>query len=469
MKKVMLVLCIFLFYHAKAQVEGQSKENPGTYFNAFQNYLHNKPNKDSALYNAQKLASNSAYDFLLKELLHNSFAQEFRQKNENPTDTIKTNVSNQKLLFSKSLLLKMASDTSKVLQEAVRPLYLYTKAQEDSTNPFALERVTADFISKELSSANIYENRQGRYGLLIHGIISKHETLKPLAEKLLHTIEANLKSNQVKVSDSTSRMDLDKRAWYRYLYAYVNHLKATKTTNTQEKALFLKTAYDFSPDWIDKDHNAAYFYDMIFLIGGENEGFREDYLNFLTSTSTDKQAILSALLEAALTAPEYKKRLKEYYSTNNSSGTSFKKYWTAAINKNAKAAPAISLGLLDRKPFLSKNLMGKWILIDFWGTWCVPCRAEHPDLEKFYQTTIRENSNAISLLTVACNDTYDKVSAYMQQKKYTFPVALSDNKIENLYSVQGYPTKVLITPEGKYIKVPFGVDWISFVKQYSGL
>ncbi len=469
MKKLMVVLCILLFYHAKAQVQNQHHENPGTYFNAFQKHLYDKPNEDSALYCVQKLASNSRYAFLLKELLHNSFSQEFRQKNKESTDTSEINAFNQRLLFSKSLLLKMVSDTNRVLQEAARPIYLFTKAQEDSSNSLALRHLTNDFLSKELSSGDIYGNRQGRYGLLIHSIISKHETLNPLAEKLLLTIRSNLKSYQVKLTDATSRTELDKRAWYRYLYAYVNHLEATNTTDSRKKTLLLKTAFDFSPDLVDRNHSAAYFYDMIFLVGGKNEGFQEDYLNFLANNSKDKQVVLTALLEAALTVPEYRDRLKAYYNINNSSGTSFKKYWTKAINKKAKAAPSISLRLLDGKPFLSKNLMGKWVMLDFWGTWCAPCRAEHPDLEKFYQTTIRENSNIISLLAVACKDSYDKVSAYMEQKKYTFPVAMSDNKIENLYSVQGYPTKVLITPEGKYIVVPFGADWVSFVKQYSGL
>ena len=171
----------------------------------------------------------------------------------------------------------------------------------------------------------------------------------------------------------------------------------------------------------------------------------------------------------ALVAPEYKSSLKEYYSKTSSSAAPFEKYWTAAINKTAKAAPGISLRLLDGKPFSSRKLIGKWVLVDFWGTWCAPCRQEHPDVEKFYQTTVLGNPNTISLITIACKDQPNKVLAYLKEKKYTFPVAMSDDKIEKLYSVEGYPTKVLITPAGKYIIVPFGVDWVNFVKQYIGL
>jgi hypothetical protein len=46
---------------------------------------------------------------------------------------------------------------------------------------------------------------------------------------------------------------------------------------------------------------------------------------------------------------------------------------------------------------------------------------------------------------------------------------MSDNQVEKTYKVAGYPTKLLLTPEGKYLVVPFGADWISFVKHYADL
>ncbi len=57
----------------------------------------------------------------------------------------------------------------------------------------------------------------------------------------------------------------------------------------------------------------------------------------------------------------------------------------------------------------------------------------------------------------------------MKENNFSFPVAMSDSKIENNFSVQGYPTKILITPKGKYITIPFGIDWRNFIKQYCDL
>ncbi|GAB3173530.1 hypothetical protein GCM10027291_30040 [Telluribacter humicola] len=456
-------------YHAKAQTAHPPKEDPIIYFNSIQKFTNNNLDQDSALYYLQKLALITAYEPFLKDLLHNSFAQQFRQRDLSKSDTSVINAYNRRLLFSKGLLQKMAFDSNKVLQQSARPLYLLLRAQDNHTDPVVLTAIANEFVHKELLPDNIHENRQGRYGLLIHQILSKQEATKPLAQELLMTLKSKLEKGQTKVTDSTSRVELGKRAWYRYLYAYANYIEAGEAQGEATKALLLKNAFDYSPDLVDQNHTSAYFYDMIMLTGGEKRSFRDDYFTFLESTSTNKKEVLAALLNTALIAPEYKNRLETFYTKNISPDEPFANYWRAAINRTAKAAPPISFTLLDGNAFASNNLSGKWILVDFLGTWCGPCRQEHPGLDKFYQSTVLQKPDTIALLTVACRDTKDKVTAYMEQKKFTFPVAMSDGKIEKIYKVEGYPTKVLITPEGKYITVPFGVDWVGFVNQYVGI
>ena len=135
-----------------------------------------------------------------------------------------------------------------------------------------------------------------------------------------------------------------------------------------------------------------------------------------------------------------------------------------------KKAPAVALNLLDKKLFSSNQLLGKWILIDFWATWCIPCRADHPAMQQFYDSIVLKNAGSISFLTIACDDTEKKVVDYLNENHFNFPVAMSDNKIEKAFSVQGFPSKILITPQGKYIVVPFGSNvWINFVTQYCSL
>ncbi len=368
------------------------------------------------------------------------------------------------------LLSKMVADTSVRLREAVEPVFLWTQAQEKQNESALLTNFAQKFLDRYSAAKNSSGNHLDRYGLMIYQFMIGKEEMKPLATKLFDTIKKNLKSNQITATDSSSRPELDRRAYYRYLNAYVNYLESSAITDATQKEILLRNAFDYSPDLIDQNHKSAYFYDMVFLYSGaDKESFQDDYLDYLTSNKKDKNRVLLTLRAMALGNPEYKERLQEYYETHHSAGKGFGQYWREAVNGSAKTAPPISLALLGQDNFSSKKLAGKLILVDFWGTWCLPCRAEHPDLQKFYDSTVAQNPEKISLLTVACRDTQPKVLAYMEQKNFTFPMAMSDNKIQETYAVQGYPTKILITPEGKYITVPFNVDWVGFVRKYSGL
>jgi thiol-disulfide isomerase/thioredoxin len=469
MKRIFIIgLYSLLFFTAYSQDSGLTKENPFEYFNNFQKYRFETPNADSAFYFVKKLASNHKYIGFLRNLIHDSFAQEFLQRKGSDASEMET-IKRQQLL-SNQVLAKIIADTTISLRQTIRPMYLWKTIQDNKGNIATLSDLTTEFMNTEISSGDIYTNRTGRYALMICQIISPYPELKPLAERLFAQAYSNLEKNQLAAPDSSSKTDLNKRAWYRYLYAYSNYVKSTQTDKLDQKELFLKKAFDYSPDSIDRNHYSAYFYDMEFLFDFEEKPtFKLDYISLLTSTGTDTSSVLAFLLKTALIEPEYKSKLKEFYNKNHSSPQDFESYWRDAVNAHAQVAPPIYLPLLDEKSFSSKNNLGKWTLVDFWGTWCAPCRAEHPEMQKFYDSVVLKNSPNICLLTIACRDTKEKVLAYLKEKQFTFPVAMSDSKIENIYPVQGYPAKFLITPEGKYLTVPYGIDWISFVKQYCSL
>lgn len=459
MRKLIVTFgCIFCV----AVVHAQS---PNQYFNTFQDFYYTTPNVDSALYYVEKLASNEKWIFMLRDLVHNSFAQSFRPYYDEAGDTAKLNKYNRQLAFAKHLLTKMAFDTSLRLKETVWPLYLLNEVQEAEGNQAVLTGVTDKFISTQLANKDIYVNRAGRYGLLMYQILPP--ALAAQKKQLLSIIKASLKNNQVPNADTSTRQELDKRAWYRYLYAYVHFMEAGETNDLVKKKALLKTAFDYSQDLTDKNHMPAFFYDMIMLLPEEKYTFRDDYLNLLMNSPTGKNNVLPILLQTALIDPDYKSKLEAYYRKNNTA--SFNDYWLQAINKSAKPAPAVEFTGLDKKLFSSKQLQCKWLLVDFWGTWCGPCRQEHPAMQKFYDSVVLRNTGKIAMLTIACKDTEDKVNKYMAEKKYSFPVAMADNVIEKTYQVQGYPTKILITPQGRYIVIPYNVDWAGFIKQYSNL
>ena len=464
---IILVVIFFLsLTNANSQTLNIQEESPDVYFNNFQKFIGEKPDVDSAFFCIQKIASSNKYVLLLRMLLHDIFAQEFGYNSQSNLDTLKINTTNK---FSAKLLFRIMLDTTKLLLETAKPIYLLSRIQDAKNNETELTALTEEFIEHELLPKFMYDNKTLRYGLMIYQVISKNPALEPLSQKLFTIIFTHLKNNQIVATDSSKRIQLDKRSWYRYLYAYVNYIEANKSDDRFKKGVFFKKAFNFSPDIIDKNHAAAYFYDMLLLFGEEKQSFKEDYIKFLSSSSNNKELILSTLLQMALVEPEYKNQLKDYYQTGKKRAINFNDYWIKAINSTAKISPAILLGQLNKKLFSSKKLLGKWIIIDFWGTWCGPCREEHPDMQQFYDSTVLVNDTKITLLTIACKDTEKKVLSYMKENNFSFPVAMSDSKIENTFSVQGYPTKILITPKGKYISIPFGIDWRNFIKQYCAL
>lgn len=365
------------------------------------------------------------------------------------------------------ILNKMINDTTQALTEIIHPLFLLTKIQDNQNNPAALKSLTDEFIKTEIEGKDLYKNRSARYGLMISEVIGFHQELAQLNGKLLGMITADLKANQLTAEDASDRIRQDKRAWYRYLYAYVNYAQSEKTIDAAQKEVYLKTAFDFSPDLIDKKHQSAYFYDIL-IMGTRNNSFQDEYLDFITKNSKNRSQVLSTLVKIALVDTDYKDELESYYK-GTSTSKSFAAYWSELINNGAPDAHPILLNAMDNRSFSSKSHAGKWILVDFWGTWCGPCREEHPDMQKFYDSTVVRNPDRLTLMTIACMDQPERVSAYMKEKNFSFPVAMSDQRIEKTYAVQGYPTKILITPQGKYVTVPSGIDWEDFVRKYSGL
>lgn len=462
----------FIIHAAYSQADNTPKDGPAYYFNSFQRYKDTNP--DSALYFVKLLAATPTSTALLQNLLHNSFAQVFNKMwVSQATDSISKANLKKRVDIGHSILKAMMADSNQNLVNSAAPIYYWTQIQQNENNTQKLIALTNAFTASQLSATDIYNNRVGRYALLIYQVLLQEKELNTLAKNLFATTKIKLKENQVVENlDSASSEVLNRRTWYRFLYAYCNYVDATSLLNNGHKAearKYYKIAFDYSPDLTDQNNPSGYFYDMYFLMEKEKRGFQDEYLDYLAGHSIDKNKTLSTLLSIALTNPAYKEKLKSYYEANFKTHGSFVNFWMNSINQNLTNAPAFSLSKTDGTKFSTDVNKGKWILIDFWGTWCAPCRAEHPDLQEFYKYVSTKDIKNFSLLTIACKDTENKVSAYLTKYNYTFPVAMADDRIEKLYDVKSYPSKILITPQGKYLIVPFGVDWIDFIKKYADL
>jgi len=103
---------------------------------------------------------------------------------------------------------------------------------------------------------------------------------------------------------------------------------------------------------------------------------------------------------------------------------------------------------LDGKDWTLKNLPGKVVLLNFWATWCPPCRAEMPDLEELYG---RFKQRGLVVLAVTSEEP-DKVRPFIQKRHFSYPVLLDPGgKVTALFRIEGIPKSFVYDRDGKLV------------------
>lgn len=112
-------------------------------------------------------------------------------------------------------------------------------------------------------------------------------------------------------------------------------------------------------------------------------------------------------------------------------------------------APDFTLDTLDGSKVTLSELRGKVVVINFWATWCLPCRVETPALEKSYEQ-YRDLGMVILGVNLTNQDLISEVNAFVQEFKLTYPILLdNDGRVSStLYQVRGLPTTFFINREG---------------------
>ncbi|MGE5677128.1 MAG: redoxin domain-containing protein [Pseudomonadota bacterium] len=92
------------------------------------------------------------------------------------------------------------------------------------------------------------------------------------------------------------------------------------------------------------------------------------------------------------------------------------------------------------------DFKGKKVFLNFWATWCPPCKAEMPDIEKYYQET---KDTDVVILAVNVGDDKKTVESFIKDKGYNFRVLLdTTGEVSQMYRVSGIPTSYFINTEG---------------------
>ena len=151
-------------------------------------------------------------------------------------------------------------------------------------------------------------------------------------------------------------------------------------------------------------------------------------------------------------------RMKSIYQTaiNQLEEQAQAESMAAAKQAAGTIAPDFTLNDPTGKPLSLSSLRGKYVVLDFWGTWCGWCIRGIPKMKEYYS----KYKNQFEILSIDCNESKEKWLAGL--KKYEMPwlhVYNPDNtSVREDYAIQGYPTKIIVGPDGKIVKTVVGED-----------
>jgi thiol-disulfide isomerase/thioredoxin len=134
----------------------------------------------------------------------------------------------------------------------------------------------------------------------------------------------------------------------------------------------------------------------------------------------------------------------------------------ARWEKPTKTLPTFQLADLSGKAWTVKSLNGKVVLINLWATWCGPCNAELPQLQKLYEQA--KGRSDLQILTFNIDEDLGLVEPFMKEKGYTFPVVPAYSYVVNLLDGYAIPQNWVLSPKGdwEWTQVGYGSDdaWV---------
>ncbi|MDR2467869.1 MAG: TlpA family protein disulfide reductase [Spirochaetaceae bacterium] len=126
----------------------------------------------------------------------------------------------------------------------------------------------------------------------------------------------------------------------------------------------------------------------------------------------------------------------------------FTKAGLPTVNENRIPANW-TLKTLSGETLTLHQLKGKVVFLNFWATWCPPCRAEMPSMEVLYR---RFHGKGLEMIACDVMENSAEVAKFMRDNKLSFPALLdSTGQVSNQYGVQGIPATFIIDREGRIV------------------
>ena len=345
------------------------------------------------------------------------------------------------------------------IRSIIEPIYVWNQSFDVKTMKEA-ENVLQSFYIL-LKDSTDRKAKIELYGLLV---------LKTLEDKKLLPAEMPAKLLEKIISNLQKYPDLEKptnnqvvpRAWHRYLLAYSMYLKFRTQGESFE---CLKAAAHYSPDLTDMQRRDAYNYDAYLLEGSnKNVGYQPQFIQYLNNNNRFSEE-LDVLLENTFGVPTNSnmQRLKDFLAHHVDLGI-FQDLWTKYVDARMVPAPALQI-TYQTDVFDFTKPRTNWTFIDVWGTWCSPCCKELPHLNEIAAKYNSLPESKIRIRTFSYMST--NLKDFMAKNNYFFPVAEIGPEVTAPFGINSYPTKLLVSPDNKYLIIPFNVNWEEYMRNYT--
>ena len=207
-------------------------------------------------------------------------------------------------------------------------------------------------------------------------------------------------------------------------------------------------------------------------------GKMNDVTGYLSRISGTQVSQTESMEES--TVPEKAEADNEGGSTEPGTGGSERTTAEEASGTAADARPvipAVDFELEDQYGNIHRleDYRGKTIFLNFWATWCPPCKAEMPDIQKLYEKSSTEGEDAVIVLGVAAPNmgqegSEEEIAAFMEEKGYTYPVLMdTEGELFASYGIMSFPTTFMIDRDGNvfgYVSGMLSADMMdSIVRQ----
>jgi len=198
------------------------------------------------------------------------------------------------------------------------------------------------------------------------------------------------------------------------------------------------------------------------------ERFKQQLLDYISTHASQEASVtlipyLSSLDEmnqaVQLLDPAVREgRVKPLYKDNIDEIEMQEAKQAEAAQKQAEGitAPDFTLNDINGQPLSLSSLRGKYVVLDFWGSWCIWCIKGFPDMKTAYE----KYKGKFEIVGIDCNDSEAKWKAAVEKHQLPWLHVYNPRTSSLLddYAIQGFPTKIIVGPDGKIVKTIVGED-----------